>query len=50
MNDRFFLDTNFLGYTADESIPDKNKTAKELLVEFTMNKQPVISTQASGIL
>jgi predicted nucleic acid-binding protein len=46
MNDRVFLDTNFLGYTADENSPEKKKTAKKMLAEFTMNDQPVISTQA----
>jgi predicted nucleic acid-binding protein len=45
MNDRVFLDTNFLGYTADENSPEKKKIAKRMLCELTMNDQPVISTQ-----
>jgi predicted nucleic acid-binding protein len=45
MNDRVFLDTNFLGYTADENSPEKRKMAKKMFSEFTMNDQPVISTQ-----
>jgi predicted nucleic acid-binding protein len=45
MRDRTFLDTNLLGYAADENSSDKMKKAQQILVNLTREGTPVISTQ-----
>ena len=45
MKDRFFLDTNIIVYSFDETNPDKQTRAKGLIAEALLTGQGIISFQ-----